>query len=454
MSSILDALRRIEREEHGRPGAPFDLGPEKPRFGPRRKRPWATVAVAVALTGTVSGALWLFWPGAADVEPQPPEQLEDLERAETQPGEEHADLEPPEANTEWEASVKAARLKHRKKARGEKRKKLRYANQTPTLEKAAPSPAPSVPEQASGKPAAGAAPTPIREPVGTPISPPAPSDAAPSGPTPPIPALAPTPPTPALAAAPPTEVALAQPQPTGEETLPWKRPFVATRQPEEVAPEAAARVDDADAAPGVVEEDPFAPPDALPAAAEPAAPAATPEPPPVVANIAPGSGVLEPPATAAEMGAVEPPPPAPASPTAEDLSPPSRRKDRTTPPPTRLSRAERLEELKRQLATPREDTPAAPTAPREAPQAPPPSAQPEGEKVLQRLPSGAPKVRVNFLFYSREPARRRIMVTVDNGSLQTLFEGQSVDTLGVERILPNEVHFRYEGKLFAVRPRY
>jgi hypothetical protein len=46
------------------------------------------------------------------------------------------------------------------------------------------------------------------------------------------------------------------------------------------------------------------------------------------------------------------------------------------------------------------------------------------------------------------------MVTVDNGSLQTLFEGQSVDTLGVERILPNEVHFRYEGKLFAVRPRY
>jgi hypothetical protein len=45
------------------------------------------------------------------------------------------------------------------------------------------------------------------------------------------------------------------------------------------------------------------------------------------------------------------------------------------------------------------------------------------------------------------------MVTVNDGSLVTLFEGQSTNDLEVERILRDEVHFRYQGKLFAVRPR-
>jgi hypothetical protein len=76
----------------------------------------------------------------------------------------------------------------------------------------------------------------------------------------------------------------------------------------------------------------------------------------------------------------------------------------------------------------------------------------EGE-ILQRRPTGAPYVRVSFLFYSREPTRRRVMVTVNDGSLVTLFEGQSTNDLEVERILRDEVHFRYQGKLFAVRPR-
>jgi hypothetical protein len=121
--------------------------------------------------------------------------------------------------------------------------------------------------------------------------------------------------------------------------------------------------------------------------------------------------------------------------------------------PTRTSRIERLEELKRRRSIPRDLAPAAPDIPTAEPEAPIEDEEP-GEELLQRPPSGAPHVRVNFLFYSRETTRRRIMVTVDQGSLVTLFEGQSVDTLAVERILPNEVHFRYEGKLFAVHPRY
>jgi hypothetical protein len=45
------------------------------------------------------------------------------------------------------------------------------------------------------------------------------------------------------------------------------------------------------------------------------------------------------------------------------------------------------------------------------------------------------------------------MVTVNDGDLVTLFEGQSIDDLEVERILQDEVHFRHRGKLFAIRPR-
>lgn len=83
-------------------------------------------------------------------------------------------------------------------------------------------------------------------------------------------------------------------------------------------------------------------------------------------------------------------------------------------------------------------------------------AEPEtaaAEEVLRRPPRGAPRVRVSFLFYSQEPSRRRVMLTIDGGELVTLFEGQAVDTLAVARILPDEVHFRHEGTLFAVKPR-
>jgi hypothetical protein len=76
------------------------------------------------------------------------------------------------------------------------------------------------------------------------------------------------------------------------------------------------------------------------------------------------------------------------------------------------------------------------------------------EEVLRRRPRGAPRVRVSFLYYSADPARRRVMVTVADGALVTLTEGQSVESLVVARILPDEVHFRYEGNVFAVLPRY
>jgi hypothetical protein len=438
MSSILDALRRIEREEDGHRGSPLDLGPEGQRFGPRRRRPWATMAVAIGLAGTVGGALWLYWPDGADVEPVPQEHPDDVARSDTPPREEGVAA----TNPEWEASVKAARLKQRKKDLAERRKQ-QHAKRNPTFKKAKPLAGPSAPEQTGGTPAADAARAPVREPAGTAASLPARSDPAPTAPAPPTPALAPAPPTPVPA--PPAEVALAQPVPPGEATLPWKRPFVAAQEPDDVEPTVTALAGDADADDADVAA--TRAPTARPSAIE--LPAATAEPAAVVANIAPGAGVLEPPTIApgtADMGGMEPPSrPAEDQPTEELAAPTGRRA-----PPTHLSRAERLEELKEQRAIPQEDRPVAPTAPSETP----PAALPEGEKVLQRLPSGAPKVRVNFLFYSREPARRRIMVTVDNGSLVTLFEGQSVDTLGVERILPNEVHFRFDGKLFAVRPRY
>jgi len=77
------------------------------------------------------------------------------------------------------------------------------------------------------------------------------------------------------------------------------------------------------------------------------------------------------------------------------------------------------------------------------------------EEILQRPPRGAPRVRVSFLLYSEDPGRRRVMLTVNDGTdLVTAYEGQRIEAFEIARILPDEVHLRYEGKVFAVQPHY
>jgi hypothetical protein len=76
---------------------------------------------------------------------------------------------------------------------------------------------------------------------------------------------------------------------------------------------------------------------------------------------------------------------------------------------------------------------------------------PAGEPVARRPPRGAPRVHVSFLFYSEDPGRRRVMLTVNQSpDLITLYEGQTHEAFEVARILPAEVHLRYQGQLFAV----
>ncbi len=97
----------------------------------------------------------------------------------------------------------------------------------------------------------------------------------------------------------------------------------------------------------------------------------------------------------------------------------------------------------------------------EAPPAPAPSevAPPAAEspppplEVLPRLPNDAPRVQVNFLFYSRAAERRTVMLSVDGGSMTTLHEGERAGDLEVARILADRVHVRWGGRLFSVQAR-
>lgn len=431
MSSILDALRRIEREEDGRTQAPFDLGPEKPPSGSRRR--WLWIGGTVAIVAGLSAGLWFLGDESGEETPGPqelaraPEPDADLARQEADPeptevapparpiarkGRKHDRETPPGEGNQKKANRRQKRDRPQRAARQARRKaaaerKARRAARVDRTREPPDRPGDS-PEEIATPPTELAAATPA-QPRGN-----EPSVPAPSAPIP-------------LAPSGPAAVAAPEPEPVAKQTTAWKRPFVN---------------------PTPSEENAGPPPDS-----EPAAPAR----PPV------GTGDADAPIAVAragqEAGVPEATAPAPAAPGAVDAGTPPADTDPSHRPrsranaPTRTSRIERLEELKRRRSIPRDLAPAAPDVPIAEPGAPAGHEEPE-EEVLQRRPTGAPRVSVNFLFYSRDAARRRIMVTVDQGSLVTLFEGQSVDTLAVERILPNEVHFRYEGKLFAVHPRY
>jgi hypothetical protein len=73
------------------------------------------------------------------------------------------------------------------------------------------------------------------------------------------------------------------------------------------------------------------------------------------------------------------------------------------------------------------------------------------ENVLPRPPPGSPIVRVSFLLYSRSAERRTVALTMPTGEMVTLHEGDSVGDLEVARILPDRVHLRHNGQVYALR---
>jgi hypothetical protein len=89
--------------------------------------------------------------------------------------------------------------------------------------------------------------------------------------------------------------------------------------------------------------------------------------------------------------------------------------------------------------------------PEPVPEPPPPPAEDAG--VLDRPPPGAPLVQVNFLVYSRKPERRTVALTVNNGYMITLHEGETDNGIEVARILPDRIHARYQGTVFVVYAR-
>jgi hypothetical protein len=102
---------------------------------------------------------------------------------------------------------------------------------------------------------------------------------------------------------------------------------------------------------------------------------------------------------------------------------------------------------------------AAPAEPEAAvPEAPPPeapAAPPADADVVPGPPPGAPHIAINFLAYSRIPARRTVTLTIDGTDMITMSEGERLGTIEIVRILPNRVHLRYgDGPLFAVRSEY
>jgi hypothetical protein len=71
--------------------------------------------------------------------------------------------------------------------------------------------------------------------------------------------------------------------------------------------------------------------------------------------------------------------------------------------------------------------------------------------VLPGPPVGAPDIHVNFLIYSAVPERRQVSMTIDNGPLVTLHEGQKAGGIALVRILRDRIHVEHNGRTFSVR---
>ena len=183
-------------------------------------------------------------------------------------------------------------------------------------------------------------------------------------------------------------------------------------------------------------------PPAPPLESAPTQPIATPSPPPatapapVVAEALP----LAAPVAPLPQAAIDAEPPrarvVAAAPAVPPVAPPVAR---PAEPPAVASRAE----------------PPAPRAPAPADGSPAEAESPPLPplELLPRLPAGAPRVQVSFLFYSPVAERRTVLLSVDGSSTETLHEGERAGDLEVARILPDRVHVRWSGQLFSVRAR-
>jgi len=454
MSSILDALRRIEREEGGRHQGTFQLGTEYPARADSRWR-WAGAAVAVTLTGAVAAFLWLSETGilkdnGADRPPLPEDTQVAAVAQEDGTGREEGRLavETPESEeVPPPGSVVAAKKPLATVDEASSVPKRPGAIPlTSTGVQAAPEPTnpAGTNEQVRESPPDAMVPGRERASLaeGVPEGSrwPAARPSAETDGRPPQHRLAPssTPEPSAATASEGTELGSA-PVPTDTSAA---RPARSLGDPglrQRFAAKLAERMESAGSPPGDAARSAAAPQDRRAATGRTEA-----EQEPVSALSARPKGST----VGSPASFLNQPPPAtnaaaPGIPPLEDRA----------PEPTILPPAEggRLDEAEVRLPGPgvRPENLAGPEAGTKKGQQP----NDAEEELLHRRPTGAPYVRVSFLFYSSEPTRRRVMLTVNDGSLVTLFEGQSTNDLAVERILRDEVHFRYQGKLFAVRPR-
>ncbi|HWP64670.1 MAG TPA: general secretion pathway protein GspB, partial [Candidatus Limnocylindria bacterium] len=83
----------------------------------------------------------------------------------------------------------------------------------------------------------------------------------------------------------------------------------------------------------------------------------------------------------------------------------------------------------------------------------PPAPEPPVPAERRTRPAGAPSVRVSFLVYSSAPERRTVALTIDDGGLVTLHEGESASGVSVGRILPDGVELTWQGQAFTVPAR-
>jgi hypothetical protein len=90
--------------------------------------------------------------------------------------------------------------------------------------------------------------------------------------------------------------------------------------------------------------------------------------------------------------------------------------------------------------------------PEPPPAAAPPPVEPATADVLTRPPPGAPRVRLNFLVWSRVPARRTVTLSIDGGAMVTLHEGEAQGDVAVAQIFADRVHVRWGGQVFSVSP--
>lgn len=176
----------------------------------------------------------------------------------------------------------------------------------------------------------------------------------------------------------------------------------------------------------------------------------------------------------AEPAAVSPPAPAvpapPSTPGASDASPPPPSAAATatplaareaTPPPADVptddaseapgDEAEVDSDVPEQITILRPAPEAAPEAEVQVEALPTPAPAEPPVDVLPGPPLGAPEIHVSFLIYSAVPERRVVSMTINNGPLVTLHEGQRSGDIALVRILRDRIHVDHNGRIYSVR---